>query len=244
MLFDFFKKNEPLKLPVHTDIHCHIVPDVDDGSPDVETSGQLMERMVNMGLNRIFCSPHVTQDTFENTPETLAEPFAQLQAEARRLGLDVELHHHAEYRLDEFFVQQMEAGNLRPLPQNYLLVENSFSIEPFNLEQLLFDLRVAGFQPILAHPERYYYYGTRHPQRYKEIHDKGTLFQINLLSLSGHYGKQERKVALDLLKEGMVDFVGTDLHRHSHADSLETYLKTSTAARDFKLMTSLRNDTL
>lgn len=244
MLFNLFGPKTPAKLPFSTDMHCHIVPGVDDGSPDLQTSLQLVEAMAEMGLRRIFASPHSTQDTFENTPQSLAAPFQSLVDGVSDMGLDVELHRHAEYRLDEFFISQFNNGNLTTLPGNHILVENSFSIEPFNMELLLFDLKVAGYVPILAHPERYKYYSVHHRSRYKSLYASGLKFQINLLSLAGHYGKHEREVAVELLKEGMVDYIGTDIHRMHHIESINKYLKSSQFKHDLKYMSGIKNDSL
>lgn len=242
MVFDFLFKRKPAALPFSTDIHCHIVPGVDDGAPDAEISGQLLERMAAIGFKRIFASPHVTMDTFENTPEKLKAPFESLQAEKERRGIDVELHHHAEYRLDDFFLQQRKAGNLKPLPGNHLLVENSFSHEPYDLDSVLFELKMDGFNPILAHPERYMYYVQNYPERYSELHDSGVMFQINLLSLAGRYGRTVRAMALELLEEGMVDFIGSDIHRASHVSLIEEYMQSRNFRHDLKLMSNLKND--
>ncbi len=101
--------------------------------------------------------------------------------------------------------------------------------EPWNLDQLLFDLQVKGLSPILVHPERYsYYYGKK--DRYKTIHDGGTSFQINLLSLAGYYGKEEKRMAEYLIENDMVDYIGSDLHRTSHADAIDRYL----ASKDYE----------
>lgn len=240
----FSSKKTPEKLPFHTDIHCHIVPGVDDGSPSLEKSLELAERISHWGIDRIFLSPHVTQDTFENTPETLAQPFASLSEGVKAAGLPLELQMHAEYRIDEFFVDQIVKGNLRPLPGNYLLVENSFSQEPWGLDKLLFDLRIKGFIPVLAHPERYLYYSTTNRQRYKQLHDTGLLFQINLLSLAGAYGKTEKQTAEWLLENGMVDFIGSDLHRIAHADAIDAYLASRDFSRHSKHFATLLNDTI
>lgn len=242
MLFNIFGSKTPAKLPFHTDIHCHVVPGVDDGSPDADTSVMLLSRMADMGLTRIFASPHSTQDTFENTLQSLAEPFAQLQKAVADHGLDISLAHHAEYRLDEFFIGQLNSGNIISLPGNLLLVENSFNAEPFNLESLLFDIRLKGYTPILAHPERYKYYSLHHRDRYRELFNNDLKYQINLLSLAGHHGKHEREVAVELLKNGMVEYIGTDIHRLSHVESIERYLNSSTYKRDLKLFSSIRND--
>ncbi|MEZ3520151.1 MAG: hypothetical protein K1V78_01430 [Muribaculaceae bacterium] len=243
-MFNIFqkKRKEPLKLPFKTDIHCHLVPGVDDGSPDAATSAELIERMQRWGIERIIASPHVTQYTFENTPDILDPALEELQEELRRRGNAIVMERSAEYRIDEFFLKQMEAKALTPYPNSYLLIENSFMQEPWNLDQLIFDLQVRGFRPVLAHPERYtYYYGK--PSRYKELHDAGLMFQINLLSLAGNYGKAEKKMAEKLLEDGMVDFIGTDLHNSRHAAVIDEYLMSKDAEKHFAMLESvIQND--
>lgn len=243
MLFDFFHKpRQQQKLPFATDMHSHIVPGVDDGSPDVETSLSLLSSMNEWGLKRIFASPHSTQDKFENTPQSLAAPFGQLMEGAN--SMPVELDYHLEYRIDEFFLDQLEADNIRPLPGNFLLIENGFSHEPWGIESLVYDLLNRGYNPVLAHPERYHYYSGKNSRRLKELHDMGLYFQINLLSLAGYYGKFERKAALDMLEHNMVQFVGTDLHRASHVESINRYLCSRNFEKDLKLIDNLHNDAL
>lgn len=225
-------------------MHCHIVPGVDDGSPDIPTSLFLLEQMSEWGLERIYASPHSTQDSFENTPLTIATPFAELCRSAKEKGLPVELHHHFEYRLDEFFLTQLDCDNIVSLPGRFLLIENPFSNEPWGMEQLVYDLINKGYNPVLAHPERYQYYSRNHRNRYADLHNKGLYFQINLLSLAGHYGKRERETALYLLKNNMVQFVGTDLHRATHVESIRRYLSSANFLKDQKLFDRLYNDTL
>lgn len=238
-MFNFFKRKpaEPAALCFTTDIHCHVVPGIDDGSPDASTSADLIERMQGLGIERIIASPHVTQNTFENNRSTIDPAMAELRNELARRGNGIDISHSAEYRIDELFMKRLESNDLMLLPNNYILIENSFLQEPWNIDQLVFDLQVRGLQPILAHPERYaYYYGKR--QRYDELHRAGLLFQINLLSLAGAYGKPEQQIARYLMEKDMVDFVGTDIHRHKHIDAIEAYLPTKEAHRD---MDTLRN---
>ncbi len=244
-MFNFFsKKREPQKLCFSTDIHCHILPGIDDGSPDVATSVELIERMQSWGLERIIASPHVTYGTFPNTHETIAAARAELQTELNARGSSVDLSNSAEYRIDDLFMEHLANGTLLTLPGKCLLVENSFMQEPWNLDNLLFDLQVKGFQPILVHPERYSYYYNK-KDRYKEIYCNGTKLQINLLSLAGYYGKEEKRIAEYLLEQGFVSFVGTDLHRISQADCIDSYL----ASKDYlrhraALEDALLNDNL
>lgn len=244
-MFDFiFKKKQPQKLWFDTDIHCHIIPGIDDGSRNAQMSADLIERMQSWGIERIIASPHVTQDTFENTPQTIAPALEQLHSELSRRGNPIKVTNSAEYRIDEFFARQLQDGVIMPYPGNYILIENSFMQEPWNLDQLIFDLQVKGYKPVMAHPERFsYYYNKR--ERYKALHNAGALFQVNVLSLSGYYGKSEKQIAEWLIDNDLVDFNGTDLHNFRHADSIDAYLLTKDAARHCaKLADRVLNNTL
>lgn len=229
-MFNFFsKKRQPQPLFFHTDIHCHIVPGIDDGSPDVETSVSLLEQMHSWGLNRIIASPHITFGTFENTHHTIDEAYRTLREHTDTRLPGLEISYSAENRIDDLFLKNIENGDLLTLPGKLLLVENSYMQEPWNLDHLLFDIQVKGYRPILVHPERYSYYHTK-KGRYEAIHAGGTSFQINLLSLAGYYGKAEKKVAEQLIEKGLVDYIGTDLHRQSHVDAISAYL----ASKDYE----------
>lgn len=249
-MISFFKKSpkEAVKLPIYTDIHCHIVPGVDDGSPDVDTSIELLTRMHGWGLKRIYASPHVADDVFENSPDTLDPALEELQEAVKKNNLDLEVERHAEYRIGELSNQQIEQGIATTLPKDYILIENSFMQEPWELENVVFNLKLKGLVPILAHPERYKYYnsaGNAGRQRYAELHHKGLLFQTNILSLAGQYGSTDRETAEWLISMGFVDFLGTDLHSHRHADTIDAYLRTNKARKHFEALNGrLLNDTL
>lgn len=236
-------KKDPVKFPFSTDIHCHILPGVDDGSPDVETSVGLVERMQNWGINRIIATPHVTECSFENTPDILDPALDELTSELARRGNGIEITRASENRIDDFFRQLLDKGLIKLMPNDYILVENSFIQEPWHLDQFLYDLRIKGMKPILAHPERYFYYHNDGMARYMDLHRAGTYFQINVLSLAGAYGKTERKVAEKMIEKGLVDFLGTDLHNMRHADIIDKYLTTSAASKHFEaLAPRLMND--
>ena len=243
-MFNFFnKKSKPETICFHTDIHCHLVPGIDDGQKEPEPAADLVERQVTWGISRIFATPHVTQDTFENTPATIEPAFARLKEAVSGRGTDVELYHSAEYRIDNFFQRQLKAGAITPFPGNYILVENSFVQEAWNFDKLLFDLRLQGMKPILALPEWFGYFFKIH-DRYKQIKEAGILFQVNLLSLAGFYNKEVKKVAESLVEKGWVDFLGTDMHHARHADAIEGYL----SSKEYRRLASqldghLLNDT-
>lgn len=244
-MFNFFKSKpvEAAELSFKTDIHCHLAPGIDDGSADAALSADIIERMQAMGIERIFVSPHITNITYVNTGATIGAAMDKLRAELERRGNKIEISSHAEHRIDELFLSMFRQKTVQPLPGNLLLIENSFLQEPWNLDQVVFDLQVAGYRPILAHPERYDYY-YRDKSRYEALHNAGLMFQINLLSLAGAYGKEERRIAEWLMGASLVDFVGTDIHGMRHVEAIEKYLHTKEAHRDMDALRGrLLNDT-
>lgn len=209
-MFNIFKSKpkEPVKLCFNTDIHCHVVPGIDDGAKTSEAAADLIERMQSWGIERIIASPHVTQETSENDRSTIGPALDALRTELSARGNGIEVLHSAEYRIDGLLSQRLEDNDIMPYPNDYILIENSFLQEPWNIDQLVFDLQVRGLKPILAHPERYLYYHHR-PERYRQLRDAGLALRINLLSLAGYYGPGEQKMARHLIKEA-----ARRLHRH------------------------------
>lgn len=221
----FHRKKENSQLFYSTDVHCHILPGVDHGSQNVEQSIEMLRAERDMGITRVILTSHVTAETFENTPDTLRPAFEILkQAVAETEDIShMQLYLSAEYRMDEFWDKQYTLGNQIAMPGNYILMENSFHQELLGLDELLFDLKVKGYKPILAHPERYIYYAQR-KQRLEQLHNTGTKFQVNLLSLAGYFGQHCRETALWLVKHGMVDMLGSDMHGMEHVKVIQDYI--------------------
>ena len=219
----FKRKREQVKLFYHTDVHCHILPGVDHGSQSVEQSLEMLRAQAEMGIDSVILTSHVTAVTFENTRESLMDAFLKLKDAVTDDGLDMKLYLSAEYRMDEYFDKEYAADHLIPMPGNHILLENSFQQELMNLNELLFDLQVKGYRTILAHPERYSYYSRRR-KRYEELHNAGARFQINILSFTGYFGEEARESALWFAKNGMIDYLGSDMHNLKHAHIIMDYL--------------------
>lgn len=224
MFGKLFKRNkEQVQLFYNTDVHCHILPGVDHGSQSIEQSLEMLRAEAEMGIKRVILTSHVTAITFENTRETLTDAFLKLKDAVTDEGMDMELFLSAEYRMDEYFDKEYAADHLIPMPGNHILLENSFQQELMNLDELLFDMQVKGYRTILAHPERYPYYSRRH-KRYEQLHNAGARFQINILSFTGYFGEEARESALWLVKNGLVDYLGTDMHNVKHAHIIMDYI--------------------
>ena len=229
-MFNFFKKNKSEKgslpftglLPVSVDMHSHILPGIDDGSPDVETSLLLVRGLYDLGIRSFIATPHIIGDLYPNTNETIESALAKLQQACAEAALPVQINAAAEYMLDDYFMEQLQSGKpLRTLHKNLLLTEFPYSSEPANLQEMLFHIITAGYQPVLAHPERYFYF--HHDfEGYNWLKDLGFILQVNLLSLTGYYGKNVARAARYILDEGLAGFVGTDLHHGRHLSALQS----------------------
>lgn len=219
----FHRKDKNAKLFYNTDVHCHIAPGVDHGSQNVAESLEMLRAEVDMGISRVILTSHTTAETFENTPETLTASFETLKQAVAEAELPVELHVSSEYRIDEYYNKLFAAGQILPMPGNYLLLENSFVQELIGIDEMMFDVQCKGYHPILAHPERYRYYHMRH-ERYEKLHASGVLFQVNILSLAGYFGAGARDAAMWLIEHNLVDMFGSDMHNMDHAAIIKDYI--------------------
>ncbi|HMQ60027.1 MAG TPA: hypothetical protein PKE06_05120 [Flavilitoribacter sp.] len=211
-----------------TDLHSHILPGIDDGAKDVEESLELVRGLNALGYDRFIATPHILMELHPNSPETILPALEKLRSAVREAGLDVRIDAAAEYMMDDGFEPVLEAGNLLTLPGNRVLVEMGFINPPPRLHDYLFRLQTKGYKPLLAHPERYLFLKDRFAE-YQRLREIGCEFQLNLLSLYGYYGKPVRDTAQKLLKNNMIDFLGTDLHHARHLENLQNLLTDSAA---------------
>jgi protein-tyrosine phosphatase len=224
-MFNFFKRREslnsvPENLPFTVDIHSHILPGIDDGSPDIETSLELIEALYNLGITKCIATPHVIGDMYRNTPETITAALEKVTTACQKAGIKMELSAAAEYMLDDYFMELLQKKEpLLTLHKNIILTEIPYSSSPKNLDAITAAIIAAGYTPILAHPERYSYY-QQNFDGYYQLKEMGFFLQLNLLSLVGYYGTKAEKAAKFLIQKNLVSFVGTDLHHYKHLAAL------------------------
>lgn len=217
-MFSFFSKgNKVTDISwLGVDIHSHILPGIDDGSPDVATSIEFVKALQNLGFDKIICTPHIYKDLYPNTPASINVAKRNLQAEMERANITLKLDAAAEYMLDQDFDPN---SILCELPKKHVLIEMSYLTESPNTKETIFDLQINGYIPILAHPERYTFY-FKDKTRLKRFKEKGGVMQLNILSILGYYGKDVKVSAEQLLKDNLYDFIGTDLHHEKHLQAL------------------------
>ncbi|MBI5857831.1 MAG: histidinol phosphatase [Sphingobacteriales bacterium] len=203
-----------------TDMHSHLLPGIDDGSPDITTSLNLIKGMMNLGYSKFITTPHIMWDMYKNTNDIIAEKLQLLRDALRSEGMNVEISAAAEYFLDDY-VHSLVKNNqpLLTIKEKMVLVEFSLAYPAHGIKDILFDMQMQGYQPVIAHPERYIYL-ERDKNFYEELKDIGCLFQLNLLSLTSHYGKSVQELAQYLIKKDYYDLVGTDLHHSRHLEAL------------------------
>ncbi len=210
---------------LYADMHNHLVPGIDDGAPTVEVAVALVGGMCELGYQCLWLTPHVHRELYPNTAETIQPAFEVLQAAVQRAGLSVQLHVAAEYYVDDWFETLLEKGSLLTLPQRHVLIELSFFAAPPRLEEILFQMRIKGYRPILAHPERYGYFTRQGLKPFERLRQLGCKLQVNLLSLAGTYGKEVQHFAQKMLQKGYVDLIGTDVHHEAHLSQLQQWLR-------------------
>lgn len=226
-MFTLFKSKPKLKDLIpdnHVDIHSHLLYGIDDGAKTFEDTLTLTKALQGFGFSQFITTPHVMQHVWNNTTELIKAKEAATIAELAEHQIKIPFHAAAEYMLDDHFSKLFQSEKLLTLKDNYALVEMSYINAPIQLYTFLFDLQVAGYIPILAHPERYLFYHSNFDE-YLKLKKSGCLFQLNLLSTVGYYGNEIAKIAEKLLQNGMYDFVGSDVHHINHINAFDQKVK-------------------
>lgn len=212
-MFNLFKKKTTFEssgvFRGFIDYHSHILPGVDDGVRKMEDSLAILQEYEHLGIEEVWCTPHIMED-IPNTTSQLRERFAELQ---EAYNGTIVLHLAAEYMLDNLFAERLTARDILPLDElshDKILVETSYFNPPFGLMHTLDDIKSKGYYPVLAHPERYMY--MQDENYYKNLKQKGVLFQLNIGSTCGVYGKTAKQKADMLIKNDYYNYKGTDLH--------------------------------
>lgn len=237
-LFSFFKPSHHASddnSSLHTDIHSHLIPSIDDGIKSVEEGLDILREMQALGYRKVITTPHTMPGNYDNTPEVILKGLAIMQAAVKEAEIDIKLEAATEYFLDETFMKRLE--NKEPLMTfggKYVLVETGFINESPLLKDATFHLTMQGYQMVYAHPERYLYL-LHNPGLIDELLDRDVLFQINAVSLTGCYSKPVQKLAERLIDRGVVKLVGSDCHNIGHIE----LMKQARASRYWKKLMKL-----
>jgi tyrosine-protein phosphatase YwqE len=238
--FFSFKEKQSL---VSVDIHSHLIPAIDDGAKDMERSIELILSLKEMGYKKLITTPHVS-DMFLNSSSDILNSYTNLKRELIKREIEIEIEVAAEYYADETFEKLLSEGDILTFgKEKYLLFELSYFTSPQDLESLVYDIKLAGYTPVLAHPERYVYLHNN-ISKYQNIKDMGVLFQINLVSIESYYSEEVMKTVKELILNGMVDFIGSDTHHKRHLKFLKKSFSSALYKKIFKHNKILNNTLL
>ncbi len=225
-VFSFLnKKPKKLTVPVDlgilgADVHSHLIPNIDDGSKDIDDSISMISQLKTFGYKKIITTPHIMGDGYRNTPEIILDGLKNVNQALAENNIQIETGAAAEYYIDYDFEKKLDSEKLLTFGNNYLLFEVSYMNPPDNLYHVIFKMQTMGYKPVLAHPERYNFWHKEF-QKYEDFLDKGVLLQMNINSLTGYYSIPTKKIAEQMIDKNMISFVGTDCHHVGHLNLMK-----------------------
>ena len=218
-MFSIFSKKHDDSLDLsflEVDMHSHLLPNLDDGLEKMEQTIEFAKAMQNLGYKKLICTPHILPDVHNNSPKTILPRLEEVRKAFAENNITINIEAAAEYMVGPEFHESIKNDEqLLTFGKNYVLIEMSYAYPSQNIEQVIFDLIIKGYQPILAHPERYNYLLAQ-KNIFEDFIYRGCLLQINILSLTGYYGKPVMKAAEYLVKKNLISFIGSDMHHQGH----------------------------
>jgi tyrosine-protein phosphatase YwqE len=231
-MFSIFRK-KPKEEPkvssgLKVDIHSHFLPGLDDGAENLDETLEMLRAFADWGYSKVITTPHLIHDFYSHDENTIREKCAWVNEQLAANGVALEVEAAAEYFLDDHFMERVNAEDKSFITfgkHKFLLFETPVMNEPIYLKEALFKLRMLGFTPVMAHPERYGYLQYKF-DKIEELVDGGLYMQVNIMSLSGYYNKITQKLAEKLIDKEMVHFLGSDCHKPKHLAVLKDAFKT------------------
>jgi protein-tyrosine phosphatase len=223
-VFSFFKKEEKNnQLSLGTDVHSHLLANIDDGVKSMAEAETIILEFKKLGYSKLITTPHIMSDHYRNDAVIINSKLEALRNHLHERKIEMQVDAAAEYYFDEVFYQQVNANEkFLTFGKSYLLFETNYLSEPYQLKDFIFKITTQGYQPVLAHPERYQYMTI---EKAEDLRSRGVLFQINILSLLGYYSKPIRSMAYEFIDKGWIDFLGSDCHNYLQIREMEQAYK-------------------
>lgn len=191
------------------DIHCHILPGIDDGPSDMEESLQLIEIAEKDGIHAIFATPHIIKGAYDNSSSSIIASVDELK---KYVPDTIKIFYGADVRITLDLLERVESREIPTLNgSGYMLIEMPEYIVPPLVDNLIFNLRHSGIIPIITHPERHLRL-MNDLQELRKLRDSGAMCQLTAMSITGGFGKVIQKVSIAMIKKGLADFVASDAH--------------------------------
>jgi protein-tyrosine phosphatase len=223
-VFNWFTKQKYTSLDLGTDVHSHLLPNLDDGVRSFEQAEEIIQRFLSFGYTRLITTPHVMSDTYRNTTEGILKRLDDLRQYLRDRNISIQIEAAAEYYLDEELIRKVEQDEpLLTFGDRFVLFETNFLSEPLNLKDFIFLASSKGYRLVLAHPERYLYL-QQNINKMEDLLSRGIYFQINISSFTGYYSKTVQSTVNKMIEREWVHLLGSDCHHIQHTKLIETAL--------------------
>lgn len=191
------------------DIHCHILPGLDDGPSSIEESLKMIKLATGDGISHIFATPHIMEGVYENRSDEIMSSVAELR---KHVPDSIKIFYGADVRITFDLIDRIENGEVPTLNgSGYMLIEFPEYIIPPHSDNLIFNLRHRGITPIITHPERHFRLMHDLPAL-TQLRDTGAMCQITAMSITGDFGKPIRKACYTMIEKELVDLVASDAH--------------------------------
>ncbi|MFP5108570.1 tyrosine-protein phosphatase [Neobacillus sp. C211] len=198
------------------DVHCHILPSIDDGARDLSESIEMAKKAVEQGIHTIVATPHHLNNRYENPKQTIIDRVKELNKILLDEKIDLNVLPGQETRIYGEMAEGYERGEILPIDNTqYVLVEFSSSHVPRYTEKLFYDLQTKGLIPVIVHPERNQEIIER-PERLYQLVEKGALTQVTAASVCGDFGKKIKTFSLKLIEANLTHFIASDAHNTSN----------------------------
>lgn len=199
------------------DCHSHLIPNIDDGSKDIESSIKALRQMSAGGITSVICTSHYMRGLYQFTKDEYTSKFNELVAEVKHQKIPVTLYPGAEVYLAYNISEDIKNNNLTLADSNYVLIETDLNGFPPDMQKNIYELLRKGYRPIIAHAERYVSMMMKSHEA-KELINRSVYIQINAASLLGGYGEKVKQTAWKILNKGWVHLMGSDHHLKSDYD--------------------------
>jgi len=197
------------------DIHCHILPGIDDGAQTIEESLKMAKHAANEGIKKIIATPHHNNGKYENTAFDIIAKVDELNIAIKEENLSIQILPGQEPRIYGEILEDYEQGKILTLNQSdYVFIELPSNHVPRYTKQLLYDIQLVGIQPIIVHPERNQEI-IENPNILYKLVEQGANTQVTASSVTGHFGKNIKKITLKLIEANLTHFIASDAHNLS-----------------------------
>lgn len=195
------------------DLHCHILPGLDDGAKTLDDSISMAEKAVEEGITHILATPHHMKRDWRNEKKGVIEKVRELQTELDNRQIDLTIFPGQEVSIYGELLKDIEDNKILFTDEahNYVLIEFPTTSIPAYTKRLFYELQLTGKTPVIVHPERNHQI-LEHPNQLKDFIDKGALAQLTAASYTGGFGKKIQKLSKQLIEANLVHFIASDAH--------------------------------